>query len=225
MANTRGFEVVAEVTPAMLVQVMQAAWKSGGDTGGGGVIPEYFDIAPGTAVGPYTIQDGQVQIPQNELNLTMAPDVDGVDLKFGLHLQLHIQNPPVPSAALLTMTADCHAKAPVGTLPGTINVGILLQGLSPANVTAALTSGDPVSANLDQYLADYVHQKYADDGAAFPHVVTQVHQPVTYLGFTAYYVDVFVELFDDAADPAHLIEITRPPGYVILVRRPWGSCV
>jgi len=216
MADTHGFEVVAEVMVPMLVQVLRAAWKSGGDPGGGGVINEYFDISPGTMVGPYTLHDGQVQIPQNELDLTMAPEpaVNGVDLKFGLHLQIHIENPPVPSAGMLTMTADCHAKAPIGTLPGTVNVGILLAGLPRSNVTASLTSGDPVTPNIDQYLSEYVHQQYINDGTTFPHTVTKTNQPVGALGLTAYNVDVFVELFDDPGDPAHRIEVTRPPGKV-----------
>jgi len=200
----------------MLLQVMQAAWKSGGDTGGGGGIPEYFNIPAGTMIGPYTLADGQVQIPQAELGISMAPDVNGVDLKFGLQIQVTIDNPPVPSAAMLSMTADCHAKAPVGTIAPTINVGILLDGLPRANVTGTLTSGDPTAANIDTYLAEYVHQKYTDDGPPFPHTVTQTDQLVTYLGFTAYKVDVLVELFDDPTDPAHRIEITRPPSQVAI---------
>ncbi len=216
MPDTHGFEVVAEVTAPMLTQVMQAAWKSGGNPGGGGVIPEFFDIPPGTAIGPFVLQDGQVQIPQNELGITMAPDVNGVDLKFGLHIQVHIQNPPVPSASMISMTADCHAKSPVGTLPNSINVAILLDGLPRGSVTAGLTSGDPIEPHLDQYLNEYVHQKYISDGPAFPHTVTQTNQSVTYLGFNAYTVDVFVELFDDANDPAHRIQVTRPPGVVAI---------
>lgn len=214
MANTQGFEIVAEVTVAMLKEVMQAAWKSGGDPGGGGVIPEFFDIPAGTAIGPYSVQDGQVQIPRGELDLTMAVDVNGVDLKFGLHLQVQMQNPPVPSLGLLTMTADCHAKAPIGTLPGTVNVGVLLAGLPRPNVTTALTSGDPIAPNLDTCLAEFVHQMYVEDGPAFPHNVTKQNQTVTYLGFNAYTVDLTVDLYDDAADPAHRIEVTHPPGQV-----------
>jgi hypothetical protein len=214
MADTHGFEVVAEVLPAMLKQVLASAWKSGGDPGGGGVIPEYFNIPPGTMVGPYTLQDGQVQIPQAELDVTMAPDVNGVDLKFGLHFQVDIQNPPVPSVGMLTMTADCHAKAPVGTLPGTVNVGILLAGLPRSAVTATLTSGDPITPNLDTYLSEYVHQKYVDDGPAFPHTVTKTGQPVGAFGVNAYTVDVLVELFDDPSDPTRQIQVTRPPGQV-----------
>jgi hypothetical protein len=115
---------------------------------------------------------------------------------------------------MLTMTADCHAKAPVGTLPATVNVGILLAGLPRGNVTATLTSGDPVAANIDTYLSEYVHQKYSDDGPAFPHTVTRTNQPVPFLGFTAYNVDVFVELFDDPSDPTRQIQVTRAAGQV-----------
>jgi hypothetical protein len=214
MADTQGFEIVAEVAVPMLQQVMRAAWKSGGDTGGGGVIPEFFDIPPGTTFGPYSIAGGQVQIPQGELDIGMAPGVNGVDLKFGLHFQIEVQNPPVPSLSMLTMTADCHALTPVGVLPGSINVGMRLDTLARANVSATLTSGDPIAANLDTYLAEYLHQLYVNDGTAFPHTVTKTGQTVTYLGFNAYRVDVTVDLYDDAADPAHQILITRTPGKV-----------
>src|SRR5450756_248606 len=110
MADTHGFEVVAEIPVATVRQIFRAAWKSGGDTGAPGVIPEFFDIPPGTAFGPYVLADGQVQIPQAGLDAAMAPDVNGVDLVFGLAVQAHVQDPPVPSATLFDLAANVHAK-------------------------------------------------------------------------------------------------------------------
>jgi hypothetical protein len=49
MANTRGYEVVAEITEASLKNLLRAAWKEGGDASGEGVIPEKIDI-PGPSV-------------------------------------------------------------------------------------------------------------------------------------------------------------------------------
>jgi hypothetical protein len=197
VADTHGFEVVAEVGPGFLRRVIQAAWKSGGDDGTPGVIPEYFPIPGGETIGPFTIAGGQVQLPQNELDASPAPSVGGIDLRFGLHFQVNIQDPPVPSASLLTMTADVHAKAPVATLGPTINVGIKLGSLGLGDVTASLTSGDPVAPHIDDYMREFVHQLYQANGSEFPHTVTKAHQPLQYLGFTAYYADEFVELFDD----------------------------
>jgi PKD repeat protein len=211
MADTRGFEVVAEVTVGALRQILQAAWKSGGDRSGAtpgagvGVIPEFFDVPPGLVLGPFTVADGQVQIPQDQLDLNMATDVNGVELKFGLRIQIQVQNPPVPSAELFDLTADARARAPVGTIGSTQNVGILLDNLPRGNVTATLTSGDPVAPRLDALLAEYMHARYEADGPAFPHTVTKTDQ-----SFVIYTVDVFVELFDDPGDATHRIAVSRP---------------
>jgi PKD domain len=215
MADTHGFEVVAEVTVDALRQILRAAWKSGGDENDPGVIPEFFDIPPGTTLGPFTLQDGQVQIPQSGLDVAMAPEVHGVDIRFLLAIQVQLQDPPVPSAGLFDLAADVHAKAPIGTLANTRNVGMLLDPVScpRANVTVALASGDPIAPRLDGFLAEYIHQRYEQDGPAFPHTIQKQNQPVVYLGFTAYTVDVFAEFFDDPTDPAHQVTVNRPtPG-------------
>jgi len=212
MADTHGFEVVAEVPVATVRQIFRAAWKSGGDTGAPGVIPEFFDIPPGTAFGPYVLADGQVQIPQAGLDAAMAPDVNGVDLVFGLAVQAHVQDPPVPSATLFDLAANVHAKAPVGTIGATKNVGILLDpGHFPrSNVAVALTSGDPIAPKLNLYMAEYLHQKYEADGPTFPHTVSKLDQPVLAFGFQAYTVDVWADLYDDPVDPARRIDVSRP---------------
>jgi len=212
MADTHGFEVVAEVPPTTIRQILRAAWKSGGDTGAPGVIPEFYDIPPGTAIGPYVLADGQVQIPQAGLDAAMAPDVNGVDLTFNLSVQVHVQDPPVPSATLFDLAATVHAKAPVGTIGDTKNVGIILDPAQfpRGNVAVTLTSGDPIAPNLDTYIAEYVHKLYEADGPTFPHTVAKVNQPVLVLGFQAYTVDVWADLYDDPADPARRIEVSRP---------------
>jgi hypothetical protein len=123
-------------------------------------------------------------------------------MKLGMNVQVHVQNPPVPSASMFDMTADAHVRAPVGTIDGTTNVGILLDGIPLANVTAQLTSGDPVAPILDAATQEMVHALYQANGPAFPHTITKLNQPMQYSGFTAYHGDFFVELFDDPAAPA-----------------------
>ena len=212
MADTHGFEVVAEIPPTTVRQIMRAAWKSGGDTGAPGVIPEFYDIPPGTAIGPYVVADGQVQIPQGGLDAAMAPDVNGVDLTFGLSVQVQVQDPPVPSASLFDLAATVHSKAPVDTIGDTKNVGIILDParFPRGNVAVTLTSGDPIAPNLDTYIAEYVHQLYEADGSRFPHTVSKLNQPVLVAGFQAYTVDVWADLYDDPADAARRIDVSRP---------------
>src|SRR5262245_1971896 len=106
MPSTHGFEVVAEVSVAVLNQILRAAWKSGAHPDAPGVIPQAFDVPTPLSFGPYQVADGTVQIPQDELSLTMAPDVNGIDVLLGILIQVEIQNPPIPSASMFDMTAD-----------------------------------------------------------------------------------------------------------------------
>ena len=76
----------------------------------------------------------------------MVPAQNSVQLVLGnTEIQVSIANPPIPSATMFDMTADIDLTLPVGTLPNSINVGVILTGLPRANVTVNLTSGDPVS--------------------------------------------------------------------------------
>jgi PKD domain len=214
MPDTHGFETVAELAVSALRQIMRAAWKSGGDNGDPGVVPEFFDVPAGTMIGPYAIADGQVQLPQSELDVALAPDINGVALTFGLALQIEVQNPPVPSASMLEMHAVATARAPVGTLPPTNNVGILLDSSSfpRANVSVVLDSGDPFGPNLPTLLAEFVHANYQQDGSSFPHTVSRQDQPIQVFGINAYTVNVWVDLYDDPTEPTRRIDtsLTTP---------------
>ena len=216
-----------EAGESVLVKVLQGAWKSAEcpeDPGDEGRIPEYRDIPPGTALDSYLVADGQVQIPREELDATMAPDINGVEINLGLKIQLEIQSPPVPSAGFFDMAADVRARVPVGIMPGSKNVGMILDGLPRANVSCALTSGDPVAPKLANLIAEFAHQAYENwtptgpiDAAspAIPHYQDSTN--VTWnLGFGASItVDTHTELYDDSANPAHRIEVTLPtPGKV-----------
>lgn len=209
MANTQGFEIVAELTPPVLLQMMQAAWKSGGTPGTPGVIPQNFNIPPGLMFGPLTIQDGQVQIPESGLGVQMATDVNGVELQFDLQIQIQLQNPPVPSVGMFSINANVAAKVPIGPLPGQVNVAMLLTGLPRANVTASLPGGDPVAQNLNSFITDFVHQEYQANGSAFPHHIDQSNQ-----NLVLYTCNISIDLYDDQSDPAHEIQVTFPAGQI-----------
>lgn len=215
MANTQGFDVVIQASEAVARKALRGAWKSAEcpvDPGDEGRIPEYMDIPLPLAIGGYEIEDGQVQIPQEGLDASWVPAIDGAELKLGLAIQLEIHDPPVPSAQLFDMTADVRARVPVGTLPGSQDVGILLDGLPRASVDAALTSAHPLEAKLDTLLDEFIHLVYENGGETppvepfIPHVVVQEDVslgPVVVL-------DTHTELFDDEGDPQHRIEVDRP---------------
>jgi len=216
MADTHGFEVVLEAGEAVLQKALRGAWKSAKcpvDPGDTGRIPEYYDIPPGTALGSYIVADGQVQIPESELDAHMAPAVNGAEIKLGLYLQVQIQNPPLPSAGFFEMTADVRAQVPIGTLPGSKDVGMLLEGLPRGNVSVTLTSGDPLAPKLDQLLEELIHKAYED--GVIPHNVTRTDQ-----GFGSITADVDVQMYDDDMDPARRIEVDRPTPATVRISIP-----
>lgn len=211
MPDTHGFETVAEFGIPFLRKVIRAAWKSGGDDTDPHVIPESFDIPPGQTIGGWTIARGHAQIPQSGLDVAMATDVNGIELKLGLDVQIEVQSPPVPSARVISMGVDARIRAPIGTLPANpIHVGILLDGIPPGNVTAQLTDGDPLASIVPAATAEMVHELYRANGPSFPHTIDRQNQEIKQLGQTLYTVDVFVELFDDASNPARSIIVSHP---------------
>ena len=224
MADTHGFAVVVEAAPAVLRKALQGAWKSAEcpeDPGDIGRIPEAIDIdeSDGFGFGGYVVRDGQVQIPQNELDATLAPDIDGTELKLGLHIQFEIKDPPVPSAALFNTTADVRARVPIRVPPGEKAVCIILDGLPRDNVSATLTSGDPLAPQLNQLLRDYVHLLYEANGEAFPHTVTRLDQTWS-VPFGSVTIDSYAEIYDDLANPAHSITVTGPAAGTVTISIP-----
>lgn len=226
MADTHGFEVVIEAAPAVLRKALRGAWKSAecGDTGTGeGRIPEYLPIQPGIGIGGYSTAGGQVEIPQEQLDAELLPAIDGARLVLGLIIQIGLADPPVPSAALLDLTATSHVEVPVGVLPGTKNVGIRLDALPRSAVGVTVTSGDPIAAKLDQLLREYVHLAYENGGRggplhpgvpAIPHEQDQAGRVLSF-GVGSYTVDTHLEIYDDENDPAHAITvIPAGPGHV-----------
>jgi len=224
MADTHGFRVVLQASDAVLRKALRGAWKSAEcpvEPGTDGRIPEFLDVPAPIQVGSYEIVDGQVQIPQDELDATLLPNINGAELKLGLHVQLEVGDPPVPSARLLDMTADVRAAVPIGTLPDSLDVGLLLAGLPRNNVGCTLTNGHPLDAKLVALLNDFLHLVYENGGATppvdpfLPHVITE-----TNVSFFVVTLDIHTELFDDETDPAHQIVVTRPTPTTILISIP-----
>ena len=116
MANTRGYEVVVEASEEVLRKVIRGAWKSAecdDDPGDEGRIPEFMDVPAGETFGGFVVADGSVQIPEDQLDASLRPDITGAEIQLGVLIEIEIENPPVPSAQMLTMTADLAAAAPL----------------------------------------------------------------------------------------------------------------
>lgn len=224
MADTQGFDVIVEATPALLTKELRGAWKSAAcplEPGDAGRIPENIDIeeADNFSVGGYIVVDGQVRLPQEELDAGLAPDIDGAELKFGLHIQLEIKDPPVPSAALFDMRADVRARVPVRVPPGEKGVFIILGGLPRDNVRAVLTSGDPLLPKHNALIREYVHLLYESNGETFPHSVTQTNLSWNFV-VAMVMIDSYAEIYDDLADPAHAIVVTGPASGAVTISIP-----
>lgn len=212
MADTHGFDVVVAAGAEVLRKVLRGAWKSAecpSDVGNAGRFPEEvsLDETDGIQFGTYVVLDGQIQLPQNELDASLAPDINGAELKFGLHLQLEIKDPTVPSARLLDMSADVRAKVPIGLVGTDKSVYLLLENLPRSNVAVVLTSGDPLAPKIDLLMREYVHALYEANGTTFPHTIAKTD--VGWLSGSIV-VDAYTEIYDDAENPAHRIEVSRP---------------
>ena len=229
MADTRGFEVVLEASEAVVRKALRGAWKSAecpDVPGDEGRIPQYMEIPGPIGIGGYEVQDAQVHIAQDQLNATLAPDVNGAELKFGLEVQLHIKDPPVPSAQVLEFSVDVKAKVPIRTLPDSQDVGLLLDNLPRAQVSADLTAGHPLDAKLDTLLDEFIHLLYENGSTTppidphIPHVIPEDSVSFEILGQEIARLDVHTELFDDEEDAAYRIVVSRPNPSTILISIP-----
>lgn len=216
MANTRGFEVVAQVTVGVLEQILHEAWKNGGDGSGTGVIPQHRTLPPGLAFGPYQLADGEITIPESGLGLTMNPAINGVTVQLGIVADVEIANPPIPSARLFNLSADIAIAAPVAVVdPATNMVGVVLGGLPASAVDVTLTSGDPIGPITVNAIAEFVHAQYQDPGSTFPRAIEDV--PIFFPPFA---MKADLTIFDDEADPARRITVDPPVGNSVTLNLP-----
>ncbi|KQS27064.1 PKD domain-containing protein [Dyadobacter sp. Leaf189] len=201
MADTHGFELIIQASQSVVVKALKGAWKSAecpDQPDDAGRIPEFMDIPAVGTIGGFPVVDGQVQIPQDELDAAFATDVGGVELILGINVQIEIGDPPVPSARLLDFHTILHAKAPVNTMPGSQNVGILLGDMVRANVWAVLDAGHPLDASIPELLQDYVHKAYEDE--QIPHLIVQNN-----VAFGVGTCSTTTQIYDDEANPARQI--------------------
>ncbi|MEL7533745.1 MAG: PKD domain-containing protein, partial [Bacteroidota bacterium] len=205
MINTQGFQIVTELTENALLSVMQAAWKSGGDDSGEGVLPEKLPIPAGTTFGPLTVRDGFVQFPQEEVQINLNPSINGIDLTLGAIIHMEMENPPVESATFFDITADILINAPIGNPDESQNLALLLSGLPADAITMNITSGNPLDPVLDNAAEEYIHQLYQENGATFPHLIEDI--PINVGPFSML---ASVRFFDDESDLARRISVAYP---------------
>jgi hypothetical protein len=216
MANTRGFEVVAQVTVGVLRTIYRDAWKNGGDGSGPGTIPQRVSLGPPLSMGPYAVRDGEVVIPEAGLGLDMAPDINGVEARLTANVSVEIENPPVPSASLFNLVADLVIRVPVGVLdPARNTVGLQLSGLPANAIRATITSGDPIGPITNAAVSEYVHAQYADPGSGFPKLIDGVP-----LAFPPFAMTASLEIFDDPGDPARRITVAGPTAGQVTLQMP-----
>lgn len=214
MINTQGFEIVAEMKEEVLLSILQAAWKSGGDDSGEGVIPEYLELPAGMPLGPYQLADGTAQILQDEAQLNLNPAINGIDVTLGTLIHLQIANPPVESATFFDLTADVHVSAPIGNPDSTRNLALLFTGLPANAISATLTSGDPIAPIVDAAVEEYVRGLFRD-GGAFPHLIEDIPVDVPPFSMLA-----SIQFFDDESDPARRISVVHPSATEVQINVP-----
>ena len=205
MAETCGFEVVAEVKDTVLQDMLRAAWDNGG-TSDPGAIPHEVAIPAGTALGPYVASGGQATIPRDGLSLAMAPADNGVTIEMDTDVQVQMDpaTTHLQSLSLVEMDATIAMTAPIGTIAGSEpNIGIIFDGLPRNKVTVNLTSGDPIGAISLDLVKEYVHGLYTSGD--IPH--SESLPGVTYGSYT---YDVWVDIWDDQTNPARAIEVSLP---------------
>ena len=195
MASTGGFEVVAEISKTTVDQILLAARKSN-------VIPQGFTESNPIAFGPYLTDEVEIVVPEAGLEAELLPATNSVRVHIPVQMDVSIQNPPVPSAALFNMTADLRVDAPLGTIPNEQpKIGVLTQNIGRGQVGATLTSGDPIPPITESVIAEYVHAQW--EAETIPHVV-QITE-FSALGKT---IDVHFQTFDDENDSARQITVS-----------------
>ena len=213
--------MVAELTVASLKNLLRAAWKNGGDASDQGVIPEKISLPmpsdPATSsFGPYSIQSGFIEIPQNQLDLTTDTVINGLDIKLGTIIQIQIANPPVDAAKLFNLTADVIVKTPIRSVVDAQNVNQIVAdftSLPPNAVTVNITSGDPIAPIINESVEQFVHKKYQD--GTIPHVIDNI--PVNAFLFT---MTCRIDFYDDTTSATNKIVVTKPDSTHIQVAIP-----
>jgi len=83
MPNLGGFEVVGELTVAVLNQILGSAWDNN-------TIPHSVQVPAGTTFGTYSLADGVVNIRRAGLSLAMDVPANGVRITLPSEIQVEL---------------------------------------------------------------------------------------------------------------------------------------
>jgi hypothetical protein len=215
MADTHGFDVIAELTQPALLEMLQQAWVSNT------FVPKNIEIGPQNLDGQH-ILGGQAQIPQSGLGVQLVPNNT---LKLQFDAQIQVQMDPLSSPIpLIKIDAHVEVPVPVGNLPGQKDVALLFGSLPAADPNSVtFVGGDPIQPHLQEYITEFVHKLYQEGPPAFPHKITQTNQSFSFFGIQAYTYDADLELLDDPSDSTHQITVSvsgTPPNQILEISIP-----
>jgi len=207
MPDLHGYEVVGELTVAVLNNVLQGAWDND-------IIPHSTNIAANTPVGPYHVRDGVVNIARDGVSLVMDRPANGVRITLHCEMQAHIADPPVQSAGFFDIEADVAVSVPIGVLPDdSKKVAALLNDVPRSAVSATITSGNPIPGITADGVAEYVHEQYQNG-------VIQDHYQQTGVSFGGFTGDAWLDVYDDQSKPNHHITVVDVGGGKVKVLIP-----
>lgn len=214
MANTRGFEVVAEMTVPLLQRLLLAAYDSD-------MVPHSVIVPPGTSFGPYVLGDdgtgggAAVNIARDAISIDVAPP-DRLAITAPAVVTAGIANPPVPSLRHweLHPTIVVRARLVVATSAAGVDNTVMLDlpGLAAGDVTATLP-GDPIPALSLGLVREYVHEQYTN--GTIPTVSTE------HVSFGVFAADATLTLYDDDSAAATSIVVTAPAAGQVKVTVPF----
>ncbi|MGZ4780080.1 MAG: PKD domain-containing protein, partial [Thermoanaerobaculia bacterium] len=199
MPDLHGFEVVGELTVAVLNNVLKGAWDND-------IIPHSTNIDPNTPVGPYHVHDGVVNIARDGVSLVMDRPANGVRVALHCEIQAHIADAPIPSASFFDIQADVSVSVPIGVLPDdSKKVAALLNDVPRSAVSATITSGNPIPGLTTSGIEEYVHKQYHDG-------LIKDHYEQTGVSFGGFSGDAWVDVYDDQSKPNHHITVVDVGG-------------
>jgi hypothetical protein len=202
MANTQGFDLVAEITRQGILDILQGTWVSN-------ILKKNIPVLSGN-FGGISIQGGQSQVAIKDV--AMVPPGPGsktsagsVKITFDVKIaQIQLATPQVPLLSLVGFRAQVSSLIPVGKIAGKEDAALLFDQISDADANGViLTPADPVQDNLKSYITDFVHQEFHNGD--FPSTVTEKKQNLTF-----YTCDATAELLDQPMDPAHQVQVNYP---------------
>jgi hypothetical protein len=166
MSNSAGFEVLLELSRDFLQNVIDEERK--GDTVLPKTIPLDIDLGLGSAFDRLV---GAANTEAGAVTLDLVPDRNAVALTLSpVAIQLEVEDPPAPCAALLEMSIAVSATVPLSPLEAAdgVSVAAILGDMQRSDVVVDLISGHPLAddAFMIDVLECSLHAAYSSGAVA-----------------------------------------------------------